>query len=246
MQKIHKVPSHWYGKLDSPKQNFFCEILTEQIYSRIVNEGDMVVDVGANHGRHTLPLALLVGESGKVFAYEPNPELAEKLRSSFQTDNIVIKDCGLGQGSQTLTLSVPINNDGHGSFNKHLEQPSGQGYNEYRVKVETLDNSFSSFQSRVSFIKIDVEGFELEAIKGSEKVLREHRPILVIESWSQAINDYMTSVGYQCSNFFGGHPLDGNIHNFLAFPREAYIDFIGYNDLGRIFIDFIDAFEWQQ
>jgi len=137
-----------------------------------VRPGDVVWDVGANVGHYSTRLASLVGESGKVAAFEPFPATAEILkRATTGFPNIHLFNCGLGD--EDMKLDVPVG--GQSEINS-LVRPAGSG---------TSSGAFASIQIRCgdavltehpdlapNVIKIDVEGYEEEVLTGLSKTLQ--------------------------------------------------------------------------
>lgn len=139
----------------------------------LLKKGDWIVDGGANLGTHTVPYAQTVGESGHVFAFEPNPAVFECLVNN-------IKDCP----NVTPHQYALSNQEAMGFL--HLEKnvgasyvlPKGQHDRILPVRCRALD----SFKfEKVNFIKLDVEGYELFALQGAIKTLHTHRPIILLE-----------------------------------------------------------------
>lgn len=146
--------------------------------------GDVAVDVGAHKGAYTYWMRRAVGASGKVYAFEPQPELAAGLRalaagSGFA--NVVVENLGLSSAPGTLTLNVPGGGPSPGaSFEPgRATEPAGQSY---PVPVTTLDAYFQGAgRSRIRLLKCDAEGHELEVFRGGQSLLTEVRPCLLFE-----------------------------------------------------------------
>lgn len=154
---------------------------------KLVNSGDVVFDVGANIGAHTLGLARSVGPSGRVFAFEPtdfafaklkhnlalNPELEERTHPW----QIVLAAEASEQVQPEIYASWPLKKDGsvHPKHCGRLEATRG-------ASVDTLDH-FAEREGidRVNLIKMDVDGQELQVLRGGLRVLKEFQPLLVME-----------------------------------------------------------------
>jgi len=143
--------------------------------------GDTAVDVGAHKGAYTYWMRHAVGAAGRVYAFEPQPFLAERLSALVAASgygNVVVENLGLSSASGTLTLNVP----GHGpSPGASFEAGSAEGQS-YPVRVTTLDEYFDGLAVRsVRLLKCDAEGHELEVFRGGQRLLTEMRPCLLFE-----------------------------------------------------------------
>lgn len=161
----------YFGFPDYEEQMFLLDNLAE---------GDLFVDIGANVGGWSL---LALGRGACVRAYEPVPSTFEKLSENFQLNNINVKDScyQLGLGSKSNRLVFSTDND---TGNKVVEREEYTGQVQ-EVSVETLDSQMMGHNPR--FIKIDVEGFELEVLRGAFSTLSmQSIDALIIETFRRA------------------------------------------------------------
>ena len=124
-----------------------------------------------------------MGDSGLVIALEPNPTLQRELRYAVRCSACVVLPYAVGSHSSACQLVVPVAADGTvreqlGSLVAPNEMP---GALTYEVPCITLDSLWPLLWTRVSLIKIDVEGAEFEVLAGAKRLLSVHRPHLVIE-----------------------------------------------------------------
>jgi len=133
-------------------------------------------DVGANLGLYSFELASRVP---RVVAFEPVPSLAqdlERLVSAYLLSNVHICQYGLASFDGCLPMRLPAGkNKGCGSFSLS----SGRG--DPVLSVRRADSVMQDLDCPVKLVKIDVEGFELEVLKGMANILRIHQPVLIIE-----------------------------------------------------------------
>jgi len=147
------------------------ENVTKTICEKYIKPGDHVIDVGASLGDHTVPYARFVGPSGKVYAFEPQPESWECLQHNVRPYPwIETFNYALGYKADTGFLercdNIGASRLGIGS----------QFTNE--VEIKTLDD----FEfDRVDFIKIDTEGYDLFVMRGAVKTIRKFRPKILFE-----------------------------------------------------------------
>lgn len=146
--------------------------------------GDTAIDVGAHKGGYTWWMRRGVGASGRVFAFEPQPGLAGHLRNlvaSTGFDNVLVENLGLSSRTGTLELNIPGPGTSPGAS---FEKPGGQAPAGHviSVPVTTLDAWLATrAPGRVSLLKCDAEGHELEVFRGAEGLLREQGPLLLFE-----------------------------------------------------------------
>ncbi|QUS41633.1 FkbM family methyltransferase [Tardiphaga alba] len=163
-----------------------------------VTSRDLVCDIGANKGSY---LYWMAKWAGRVVAFEPQPGLADylnKARTALSLNNVVIETAGVSSTSGTLDLYIPTPNSPGASL-----VPS-EGMATMPVRVVALDDYFTP-TDKISLLKIDVEGAELDVFKGAERILRESRPVLVFECEQRhcregAVADcftYLESRGYR-------------------------------------------------
>jgi FkbM family methyltransferase len=147
-----------------------------------VQPGMVVADIGANVGLYTYLLANCVGEHGLVHAFEPNPALFTSLETNCRTNriaNVRLHNVALGARDDTLTLMQARFNSGDGRLSRRDASTAGGGRS---VPVRPLD---ALFEGRpLDFVKIDVQGWEFEVIKGMRGQLAGSRPLRIyFEFW---------------------------------------------------------------
>ncbi len=153
-----------------------------RLVCRCVKTGDVALDVGANFGWYTTLLSRLVGPNGTVHAFEAMPTTADVLKRNCglnDCSNVVINQCALGdrRGSATI-YDEPGRASGDASL---FGAPGGHGRS-HTCQMETLDEYFSARGlDRCDFIKCDVEGAELLFVRGARNVLKQHRPVILME-----------------------------------------------------------------
>jgi FkbM family methyltransferase len=155
----------------------FDESLTLfEAYLRAIPPGTAAVDVGANIGIHSLVLSRCVGERGRVYSYEPSRRLCERFRENMTLNhvrNVTLREVGAGPSDCALRFQPR-----EGEFNIGLGKFDSSGPIE--TEIVKLDSDLHE-TGRISLIKIDVEGMELDVIRGATAILARHRPTLVIE-----------------------------------------------------------------
>lgn len=153
------------------------EVAESAWMERNLRKGDLVLDVGANHGIVSLECALLVGPTGKVHAFEPAPEtracLARHL-SINKIENVVLFDTAVGAAAGRAMLRVYKRATGLSTLSD--AGPDRVADEVIEVKTITLDEHCESHGiGRVDLLKIDIEGHELFALRGARRILASKR-----------------------------------------------------------------------
>ena len=145
--------------------------------------GTVAIDVGANVGMFTVPLALAVGPSGRVLTIEPSPENVERLERNLDLnslENVVVEPIAVGDKAGRLVLQLASDPGFHSTA--EVAEPRGIEEN-LTVRAETLDQVWlRAHAPAVSFIKIDTEGSEDAVLRGAEQILRACQPVLLVEA----------------------------------------------------------------
>lgn len=168
-----------------------------QMFKQIVKEGDIVFDVGANIGHHSVCLAQIVGTTGKVFAFEPQLPIFHILCANAMInacENIYPVRAAIGEkhGAVELPILDYKKDENFGALCiKNSKQTNNKSCQKYSIDELTIDplNAITS----VDFMKIDVQTFELYVLRGALKTIMKYKPHLFIEIspyWMKEINNY--------------------------------------------------------
>jgi len=199
-----------------------------------IREGDTVLDIGANVGCHSIAFAQMVGETGRVIAFEPQPHLHALLRRNAEQNNFSqLTTLCQGAGAKPDELWIPkldytdVKNFGAVSLETRTEGKEAG----LRVPVTCIDELALD---NCRLLKIDVEGMELEVLKGSQETLKRHTPIVYAEMNSVAagagLMNHMAQYGY--ATFYHAVPafnpdnFFGSGENFLGFAHESNLLFL--------------------
>ncbi len=163
---------------------------------RLVEEGDHVLDIGANFAYYSTRLSALVGEAGKVSAFEPIPfthDVCAALLKKFSATNVTLFQKGVGARDDQVAFSVPLQDFGAMSAGQaHMAERNNElegkedyysftRATEFTCHVVALDDFLTLGERPLSFVKIDIEGAEFYALQGMRRLLEEHRPVVLIE-----------------------------------------------------------------
>lgn len=172
------------SEVDEGLRNGGFESAEINFVQKYLKQGMTALDIGAHHGLYTLLASKRVGPSGKVFAFEPSPrerrQLVRNVRVNF-CSNVHIEPCALGK--ETARDNLYIVEGGEDGCNS-LRPPAVQSETRpVQVEIVTLDAIASRLgMTKIDFIKLDVEGAELDVLKGALEVLQTNpRPVLLVE-----------------------------------------------------------------
>jgi FkbM family methyltransferase len=172
---------------------------TANALQKLVKPGDIVFDIGANIGAHTLGLAQSVGPSGRVYAFEPADFAFAKLRRNLALNpgletrtnphQLLLSATPSQIAEREIYASWPLEKD-DSVHPKHR----GRLVSTARATVDTLD-AFVARQEivRLDLIKMDVDGHELPVLLGGRETLRRFQPLLVME-----MSPYVHAEQHQC------------------------------------------------
>ncbi len=197
-----------YGQFEKKE----LQNLKDCIFNNLNTKNSICIDVGANIGNHTLNFSNYFKHT---YAYEPHPDTFQLLKFNTRNKNkISIYNYGLSDKNEEIVVrhnkfephgefSINFNDEKKNNLNSVL-------YDEHLVKLKIFDEIFINTSDKISFIKIDVEDFELNVLKGMKKTLSNHSPIIFFEQYqnqfikndnifSSPVIDYLKENGY---NYF--------------------------------------------
>jgi len=209
-----------------------------------LRSGMVVIDVGAHHGFYTLLASKKVGPAGRVLAFEPSPRERKKLLRHLRLNlclNVKIWDCALGRAAGNAELFII---DGTQTGCNSLRPPNSvQPTKSVPVRLESLDECMEREGiEHIDFIKMDVEGAEMEVLNGATRLLdRRPRPVLMCEVYdirtapwgypARAIVDFVSQRGFRWFSLTDDHKLrlvasesTEFAGNYVAVPEERIAD----------------------
>ncbi len=161
------------------------EPLDTAFVGRVVRPGDTVVDVGANIGYYTCYFARLVGPAGRVVAFEPAPDLIGILRDNVAFNgysNVMLENKAVTDKTGPLTLYMEEGRPEDNRIFKDAQDPACRS--EHTVEGVRLDDIPFLRDHPPAFIKMDIQGAEIFALRGMRRVLKESPDVCVLlEYW---------------------------------------------------------------
>ena len=198
---------------------------TKRIMQIVLEDESTFIDVGSHKGE-VLELALKISKKGKHFAFEPIPFLFHKLNDKYGSKCEVL-NYGLSDQKKQSSFQHVTTNPAYSGI-KRRTYPKEEQVETIQIQLDTLDNQLKQ-HDRVDMIKIDVEGAELEVLRGAKKIIEKFHPIIVFEHGLGASDHYNTSPE-DILSFFDDHQyqlftLKGFIADEPALLRKEFIDF---------------------
>ncbi len=149
------------------------------IMKKILKKGMHVVEVGANIGYFVLQEHIILGNTGKIYAIEPNPLSVKYLKKNVKINsmkNVKLLNMGVSDknGEMTFLMSKKWNLS---RFQNDKKTTTSDVLKEIPVKIKTLDSLFAN--KKVNFIRTDIEGYEYQMIKGAQKVLSNNKNLII-------------------------------------------------------------------
>jgi len=164
------------------------------IFARLLQPGDKVLDIGANHGVYALHAALAVGPRGQVHAFEPNPRLAWLADFSLKIngfgDYATLHQIGASDASGIGRLFFSDALSGSGAILPARLSPNDH---EVTCRLEALDNVFPDPSFTVDVIKMDIEGFEGLALRGMRQLLARSPQVKMMMEYAP---EWIARAGY--------------------------------------------------
>lgn len=189
------LPFHKTLTQDSQEQRF----LEKQEFA-----GQTVYDVGAHVGLLTLFFARAVGETGNVIAFEPNPQNYRTIIDHVYLNRLTnVKVIPLGLSSRSGSLRFVVTRSALGTAEPHLQMQYEQekGVRVFQIEVDTLDGQVGAKGLPApDFIKIDVEGLELDVLRGMVETIHAHRPRILLElhgPFDREVVAFLLAAGYR-------------------------------------------------
>jgi FkbM family methyltransferase len=188
------VPGYDSDVIDSVIFNYdrFYELEILEDLHKYLNNDSVIFDIGANVGNHAIYFSKIV-EAKHIYAFEPIQSTFKKLSKNIEINNcsnVTLYNVGLGASHHFGDIkNMSLGN----SMANRIQYSDNKG----DLIIEALDNL--EFPNKASFVKIDVEGFELEVLKGAVKTFSESKPLIFIEIKTEnikIINEILNRIGY--------------------------------------------------
>lgn len=199
-----------------------------ELFRLLLQPGMVVLDIGANIGCHTIPIAEMVGEEGRVYAFEPQRIVFQTLCANVALHNLKnVFALNMALGSEPGQILVPpidyASPDNFGGISLGITE---EGESVDLLRLDDLNIP------ECAFIKIDVEGMERQVLDGARELIERDRPWLYVENdreeKSDALIRLIHSLGY---DLFWHRPYLFNVNNMHGVSENVFPDLVSINML---------------
>lgn len=171
-----------------------------QLFSTLLKQGNNILDVGANSGLYSIFYSKLVGEEGRVYSFEPDPNtftfLLENLKLN-ECNNVSTYNWALSNKESIIEmvsynpedLNLKLQGDSFKYMKEVFDKSEATGNGKKAYKLDDLEEIKKI--PKIDFIKIDVEGAEFLVLQGSLSIIRKHKPVIIFElsgEWTARFN----------------------------------------------------------
>ena len=182
-----------------------------ELLKRLIKPGTDSIDVGVYRGVYSYEMSKY---SKKVHSFEPNPLIFKYINKNLKkiSNNIDLYNLALSNENRVLDLKIPIRNKKFDkkNYEEHYlmgratihELNNFQNYEKFKINSKKIDDF--NFDNEISFIKIDVEGHEIQVIKGGKLIIKKNKPVLLVEIEERHSKkkvhhsiDYINELGYK-------------------------------------------------
>jgi FkbM family methyltransferase len=213
----------------------YAEVAITSLMLHLLSEGSTVVDIGTHFGYEALLGSHLVGSSGRVIAFEPNPNAFAIASSNLaHLRHVTLHEMAVADRVGMARLQ---NRDiTQGALNRLTEADDDNDNETIGVQVTTLDAALGGRDRPIDFLKCDVEGSELAVLKGAHEILTKDAPLMVLEAdmpladgqpsaRAHELVAYLQGYGYQALSFDFNENL--RVGPFGSFPTyHANVAFV--------------------
>jgi FkbM family methyltransferase len=237
--EVDRLGFHWRLSMDRYLDRKIVdgsvwELQSVKLIQDLVKPGMCVLDIGANFGYYTLQLARLVEPMGKVIAIEPTQEYASRLEWHLRennVENVRLERVGFSDKVDEVEIAI-----GECSATLHWSADAILRLRE-RIKLVPLDYWWDTYvaeggSDNLDFLKVDLDGHEMNFLIGAEQTLLRHRPLILIEFSQEALftaghyawnlADRLESMGYILCREEDGQPFENRRALLIEAANFAY------------------------
>lgn len=165
-------------KYDSLKLSLYPYVEEQtNFFKKNIKKGDVVLDLGAHIGYFTCLFAQLVGKSGKVFAFEPEPNNFQLLKKNVEVNgynHVVVEQKAVSNLNSTIKMYISNSPKDHRIYDTEDDRES------IEIESITLDEYFKDFNQKIDFIKSNIQGADFAAFQGMKSIINKSKSNIVM------------------------------------------------------------------
>ena len=200
-RQLHGTLARWTGRAPGADKSRDYDLQTVAVMRRVLKPDSNCIDVGCHEGS-MLRVMLRLAPRGRHFAFEPLPGHFAGLQRTFaRYPNVQLRECALSDAAGRASFQHVVSNPAYSGLRPRRYDSPDERVQQIEVRTDRLDDVVPH-ELPVHFVKVDVEGAELQVFRGAVETLRAHRPVVVFEH------------GLGGADYYGTRP--GDIHDLLA------------------------------
>jgi len=226
--------ANWSNPLTSPIQ---LDANMVSFFRKFIKPGDFVIDIGANIGDTTVPIALCAGAEGLTLGFDPNPYVYKILSANATLNkdktNIIAEQYAIANQEEEYFFISSEASFANGGISPTKKSIHGKFVCPEKIKgvvlKDFLKNKYDQWLPKLSFIKIDTEGYDKEIIKSITSLIDDYKPTIIAESFGDAnaeakleLYDVIKRLNYKIFYFQDFH-IDAPIQELIN--REEILKF---------------------
>jgi len=188
-----EIKRHLYRR-QIQRDSFVTDEPEYPILDSLLSTGDWAIDVGANIGHYTKRMSEIVGEHGRIIAFEPIGDTFSLLAANLQAfryKNVSLLNAAASDQTGIAGMSIPHFENGMRNYYEASITTNGDGLQAMTLAIDSL-----CLPSAVQLVKIDAEGHELNVLRGMTQLLSRDKPVLIIEVSSREVDSFLEPLGY--------------------------------------------------
>ena len=168
-----------------------------EFFNQFIKEGDLAIDIGANIGDTTVPMALCTGKSGLTIGFDPNPFVQKILQKNASLNNdkyhLVAQPFAISAQEEEFFFVSSEASFANGAISPTKDSRHGKFVQPEKIKgvnlKSFLEKNYQDWLNKLSFIKIDAEGYDKEIIKSITDLIQKSKPVIIAESFGTASDE---------------------------------------------------------
>lgn len=186
--------ANWDNPLALPYE---LNVQMVDFFKQFIKSGDLVIDIGSNIGDTTVPMALCAGKNGLTLGFDPNPYVFKILEanSKLNTDKTNIRpvNMAISTTEQEFYFISSEASFSNGGISTTKESKHGKFVQPDKIKgvnlLKFLQSNYPGWMDKLSFIKVDTEGYDKEILKSIADLISAYKPTIIAESFGKSSNE---------------------------------------------------------